>query len=92
MHAAPALLDYLQLLARATREHPALVTGLSPRALLALLAVSRAWAYLEGRTLVLPEDVQAVFPALASHRLPLRDPGARIEDVLAQLLRETPIA
>ncbi|EYB68457.1 ATPase [Deinococcus phoenicis] len=91
VHAAPALLDYLQLLARASREHPALVAGLSPRALLALLAAARAWAFLAGRSMALPEDVQAVFPALAAHRLPLRDPGARIGDVTARILAETPI-
>ena len=91
VYAAPALLDYLQLLARATRDHPALLSGLSPRALLALLAVSKAWAYLEGRQMVTPEDVQAVFPALAAHRLPLRDPSTRVQDVVARLLRDTPI-
>lgn len=91
VHAAPALLDYLQLLARTTREHPALVSGLSPRALLALLAASRAWAYLAGRDMVLPEDVQAIFPALAAHRLPLRDPASRVQDVMTGLLRDTPI-
>ena len=91
VHAAPALLDYLQLLARATREHPALVTGLSPRALLALLAAARAWAFLGGRQMVLPEDVQTVFPSLAAHRLPPRDPGADVRTVMAALLRDTPI-
>ncbi|MEF2278797.1 AAA family ATPase [Deinococcus sp. YIM 134068] len=91
VYAAPALLDYLQLLARATREHPALASGLSPRALLALLAASRAWAFLAGRPMVLPEDVQAVFPALCAHRLPTRDPGARVGEVLARVLAETPI-
>ena len=91
VYAAPALLDYLQLLARATREHPAITSGLSPRALLALLAAARAWAYLAGRDLVLPEDVQAVFPALAAHRLALRDPAAQPGDVIGRLLDETPI-
>jgi MoxR-like ATPase len=91
IYAAPPLLDYLQQLARATREHPALAAGLSPRALLALLAASRAWAFLAGRGMVLPEDVQAVFPALSAHRLPLRDPAARIGDVTARLLADTPI-
>lgn len=91
VHAAPALLDYLQALARATRESPALAAGLSPRALLALLAAARAWAYLDGRSMVLPEDVQAVFPALSAHRLPLRDPGAVGSGVFARLLADTPI-
>lgn len=91
VHVSPALYDYLQRLARATREHPALHAGLSPRALLALLAASKAWAYLAGRDLTLPEDVQAVFPALAAHRLPLRDPGTTIQALTAQLLADTPI-
>ncbi|MFC4637400.1 AAA family ATPase [Deinococcus hohokamensis] len=91
VHAAPPLLDYLQLLARATREHPALESGLSPRALLALLAAARAWAYLSGHDMVLPEDVQAVFPSLAAHRLPLRDPSRPVAEVLRRVLADTPI-
>ncbi|AIZ45674.1 ATPase AAA [Deinococcus radiopugnans] len=91
IHAAPPLLDYLQLLARATREHPALSVGLSPRALLALLSAARAWAYLAGRPMALPEDVQAVFPALAAHRLTLRGPGVSVPDLLARILADTPI-
>ena len=91
VHAAAPLLDYLQLLARASREHPAIAAGLSPRALLALLAAARAWAFLGGRQMVLPEDVQAVFPSLAAHRLPPRDPGADVRTVMAALLRDTPI-
>ncbi len=47
----------------------ALQRGLSPRAGLLLMAASRAWALLAGRPMVLPEDVQAVFPAVAAHRL-----------------------
>ncbi|MFW8627415.1 AAA family ATPase [Deinococcus sp. ME38] len=91
VHAAAPLLDYLQLLARATREHPALSAGLSPRALLALLAAARAWAYLHGRPMVLPEDVQAVFPALAAHRLPPRDPAVNVGTLIRALLADTPI-
>ncbi len=91
VHAAPPLLDYVQVLARATREHPALEAGLSPRALLALLSVSRAWAYLHGRAMVLPEDIQAVFAPLCAHRLPLRDAGVRVQDVIDRVLADTPI-
>nr|WP_261663514.1 MoxR family ATPase [Deinococcus sp. Marseille-Q6407] len=90
VHVSGALLDYLQLLAAATRHHPDLEAGLSPRALLALLAVSRAWAYLQGRTMVLPEDVQAVFPALAGHRLPPAGPRPAAE-IIRDILRETPL-
>lgn len=64
-----ALIDYLQRLVNATRVDPALAWGLSPRAALALLAAARAWALVAGRDHVLPEDVQAVFPAVAVHRL-----------------------
>ena len=69
MHAAPALLDYVQAIVEHTRRSPEFTTGLSPRAALALLHAARAWALLEGRDKVLPEDVQAVLPGVAGHRL-----------------------
>ena len=67
--ANPPLLDYLQNLLRATRQHPDIRVGLSPRAGLALLGAARAWAMLGKRRFVIPEDVQAVFVAVAAHRL-----------------------
>ena len=67
--ASPALLDYLQALVAASRRHAEIRVGLSPRAALSLLAVARAWAWASHRQYVLPEDVQAVFVALAGHRL-----------------------
>ncbi len=67
--AHPALLDYVQTLLEASRRHPGIRTGLSPRAGLALLGAARAWALLHGRGFVIPEDVQAVFAAVAAHRL-----------------------
>ena len=69
VHAADALLDYVQNLLEATRANGAFGGGLSPRAGLALLAAARAWALLAGRGMVLPEDVQAVAPAVMGHRL-----------------------
>ena len=66
---SPALLDYAQAILRHTRESARYVHGLSPRAGLSLLAAARAWALLDGRTAVIPEDVQAVLPGVASHRL-----------------------
>lgn len=75
LHAAPALIDYVQSLLEATRRSPVFRHGLSPRAGLALLAAARAWAWLAGRDLVLPDDVQAVFPAVARHRLHLAQGG-----------------
>ena len=77
VHVAPALLDYVQSLLAASRGAGVSNSGitggahrgLSPRAGLLLVAASRAWALLAGRPMVLPEDVQAVFPAVAGHRL-----------------------
>ena len=66
---SPALLDYVQAILRHTRESARFVHGLSPRAGLSLLAAARAWALLDGRSAVIPEDVQAVLPGVASHRL-----------------------
>jgi MoxR-like ATPase len=64
-----ALLDYVQAILRHTRETARYTHGLSPRAGLALLAAARAWALLDNRDAVIPEDVQAVLPGVASHRL-----------------------
>ena len=66
---ADALLDYLQALIAASRSDHRFLVGLSPRAGLGFLRAAQAWAYLEGRTYVQPEDVQAVLPALVPHRL-----------------------
>ncbi len=66
---SPALLDYVQAIVRHTRESARFVHGLSPRAGLSLLAAARAWALLDGRNAAVPEDVQAVLPGVASHRL-----------------------
>jgi MoxR-like ATPase len=66
---APALVDYILALLRATREHAGLRQGLSPRAGLALRRAAQAFALLDGRSAVIPEDVQAVFAACVSHRL-----------------------
>lgn len=69
LHASPPLIDYVQALVEASRNHAAFRHGLSPRAGLALLSAARAWAWLAGRDMVLPDDVQAVFAAVARHRL-----------------------
>ena len=66
---SPALIDYLLALVTYTREHPGLRQGLSPRAGLGLKRAAQAWAYLDDRSGVLPEDVQAVFAAVVGHRL-----------------------
>lgn len=69
VHVSDALLDYVQALLAFSRESPWFTTGLSPRAGLGLMAAARAWALLEGRTHVLPEDIQLLLPYVAGHRL-----------------------
>jgi MoxR-like ATPase len=93
VHAAPALIDYVQALVAQTRRSPDFITGLSPRAALALLGCARAWAFIDGRNSVLPEDVQAVLPGVAAHRLHFahnatRRPG---EQVGAALIEAVPL-
>ena len=67
--ASDAALDYIQDLIAASRSDAKIPNPLSPRAAIALLAASRSWAYLDSRDYVIPEDVQAVFPAVAEHRM-----------------------
>jgi len=66
---AETLLSYVERLVQFTRSSARLRTGLSPRAALAILRAARAWAFIEGREYVVPEDVQAVFESVVSHRL-----------------------
>ncbi len=89
VHASPALVDYIQAIVEHTRRSPDYFSGLSPRAALALLGAARAWALMEGRDRVLPEDVQAVLPGVAGHRLHpvvngLRRSGAAIAAELVE--------
>ena len=76
IHLSEALLDYLQALIEFSRQSPQFAVGLSPRGGLALLRASQAWALLHGRGHVLPEDVQAVTPSVAGHRLQSKGDGA----------------
>jgi MoxR-like ATPase len=69
IHASASLIDYVQALAAASRQNGMFAEGLSPRAAIALLQAARAWAALEGRDHVLPEDVQAVLVPVCAHRL-----------------------
>src|SRR2546423_416217 len=74
VHVADALLDYTQALIARTRERSDLKIGLSPRAGQGLLRAAQAWAYLAGRAAVLPEDVQAVLPAVVAPPVARREP------------------
>jgi MoxR-like ATPase len=88
--ASSALLDYLQALLTASRRHPDIRVGLSPRAGLSLLAAARAWAMLSDRGHVLPEDIQALFVPLAAHRL-VASRGASGETLARTLLSEVAV-
>lgn len=92
VHMSDALIDYVQDLLEFTRSSPHFKTGLSPRAGLALLRTARAWALIDGRTYGLPEDIQAILPYVAGHRLhaadTLREYGF---DQLAELFRDVPV-
>lgn len=90
IHVSDALIDYVQAILAHTRRSPAYSAGLSPRAGLALLAAARAWALIQGRHMVLPEDVQAVLPGVVPHRLRgLKDESA--EDLCRSLQAAVPI-
>ena len=77
---APAVLGYVVDIARATRMSPSLSLGVSPRGATALLATSRAWAWLSGRDFVTPDDVKALAQSTLAHRLGMR-PEAELEGV-----------
>lgn len=69
VHAADPVIDYILRLVTYSRESGKFPNPLSPRASKALLQSARAWAYVQNRDYLIPEDVQAVLPAVAEHRL-----------------------
>jgi len=92
VHVSDNLLDYIQALLAETRDERWFETGLSPRAGLALLRASRAHAFLEDRSFVTPEDVKAIFPGLARHRLsPSSGFSQTADEQIRELLDQVPI-
>jgi MoxR-like ATPase len=95
IHASDKLIDYLQALAQASRSGKLFAEGLSPRATLALLQAARAWAALEGRDHVIPEDVQTLLVPVCAHRLrPLRSAqgvAMASRDLVLQLQKSVPL-
>jgi MoxR-like ATPase len=77
---SPDVAAYIVDIARATRTSPSVALGVSPRGATALLGTSRAWAWLNGRTFVTPDDVKSLAQATLAHRLSLR-PEAELEGV-----------
>lgn len=93
VHVSEAVLQYIVQLVNATRNHPQLMQGASPRAALAVMSVSRAVAFLRGRDYVIPEDVQCIWTDAIAHRL-LLAPGlsdaASPQSISAETLHNTP--
>jgi MoxR-like ATPase len=95
VHIEPAVLSYIVELARATRAAPSAALGVSPRGATALLATSRAWAWLSGRDFVTPDDVQALARPTFRHRIQLRPEaeleGVTVDSVLDSVLSSVPV-
>ena len=93
VHIADALLDYVQNLIAGTRERADLKLGLSPRAGQGLIRAAQAWAFLNARSALLPEDVQTVLPAVVAHRLERRDAAeaATPDDLARDMIRAVPV-
>ena len=94
VHVAPSVRTYLVALVRATREHPQVEVGASPRGSLALVKLARARALIEGRDHVLPDDVKAVARPALAHRMVLRPEvwiqGVGGEQIVAACLNDVP--
>lgn len=93
-HISPLIQRYIVEIANATRAHPGVLLGMSPRAALALQRAARARAVLEGRDFVTADDVKAMAPAVISHRLELRSAGrglGAVLTVLDEVLRQVPV-
>ena len=95
VHVADDIRDYLLRLVRSTRGHPDLALGASPRAALALYRACQAWALLDGRSYVLPDDVKRLAPSVLIHRLTLsaaaRLRGTTAQSVVASLCQTQPV-
>ena len=89
------LYKYMVDLICATRKHPSLALGASPRATVALMHLVRAYAFLRGRDYVLPDDIAAIFRAAIGHRLMLKQEAKlnhiTANDVLGEILRTTEV-
>jgi len=92
IHVSSALLDYVQALLAETRNSRWFETGLSPRAGIAMLQCCKAFAFLEGRDFAIPEDVKAIFPALARHRMSVpHGMETSVEEQISNLLNQVAI-
>jgi MoxR-like ATPase len=95
VHLAPSLKGYLVEVAEATRRHPRLALGMSPRAVLNLQRASKARAAASGRSYVVPDDIKVLAVPVLAHRLVVTPEaqlaGMRPADVLAEVLHTVPV-
>ncbi|MDP3170711.1 MAG: AAA family ATPase, partial [Polaromonas sp.] len=92
VYAAEPLLNYLQDLIAATRSGQWFLQGLSPRAGIAVMRAARAQAFLSGRDYVAPDDVVAVLPQTAAHRLvPVSSAGRGAVEQVRAMLEAVPL-
>lgn len=80
--------EYVTRLAEATRVHPLVQLGLSPRGALAVCRMAKAYAYVQGRDYAMPEDVAAIFPDVCCHRLMLSTKARMMERSAEQIVDE----
>ena len=85
---AEPIYAYIANLAQATREHAAVQLGVSPRGALAVCRMAKAYAFVGGRDYVVPEDVAAIFPDVAAHRLMLNAKARMMELDAGQITQE----
>jgi MoxR-like ATPase len=95
VHVDDAIVEYVVALVRATRAHPEVLLGASPRSTLWLTRTAQARAVAEGRAYVLPDDVKALAPAVLAHRLVMRTHeragSGRAVEIAWSLLDEVPV-
>ncbi|MBQ9781411.1 MAG: MoxR family ATPase [Clostridia bacterium] len=95
VHMDDELYSYIVTLITATRKHPALALGASPRASVAMVHLAQAYAFLHGRDYVQPDDIAALFRSAIAHRLMLRQEAKlahqTTQDVLSEILRTTEV-
>ena len=88
VHVSEPIYAYIANLAQATREHAAVQLGVSPRGALAVCRMAKAYAFVNGRDYVVPEDVAAIFPDVAAHRLMLNAKARMMELDAGQITQE----
>ncbi len=92
---AEAVREYIVRVARATRNHPEIELGLSPRGTLSLYIAAQAWAGIHDREFVLPDDVKSLAPSVMTHRLIISPQaqlrGRRLEELVADIVEAVPV-